>query len=83
MFPSVHNWPKTKERLWNWAEDGNTLLYFWYRDLMAGKFDSMFKLVPTVLILDESEIFVKISGIGIRAIFEWNWMIIIPVFWKD
>ena len=49
MFTSVHNWPKAKEGLWNSAEDGNIVLYFQHKGLMVGKFDSMFKLVSTVL----------------------------------
>ena len=35
--------------LWNWAEDGNIVLCFQYKDLNIGKYDSMFKLVSTVL----------------------------------
>ena len=49
------------------------MLYFRYKDLIIGKYDSMLKLVSIVLkFLVKVKFFVRISGIGIKAIFEWN-----------
>ena len=48
MQLSLHNWPTAKGRLWKLAEDGNTVFYFQYKDLIIGKDDSMLKLVSTV-----------------------------------
>ena len=41
------------------------MLFYQYKDLIIGKYDSLFKQVPSV-ILGESEIFIKIV---IKAIF--------------
>ena len=51
MFLSVNNWPMAKERLQNIAEDGHVVLVQGLNGLC--KYESMFKLVSTLLKFSE------------------------------